>query len=176
MKVTFTKMLVMFLSLAMTLIIQFPERPVYASTPVTETGLNQTEFRKAFFDAARIYGKAGCGDVDLAEMTAKHALRTGLSANIVAAVVAIESSCDPLAVSNRGAVGIMQVNVKVQSEKFDNFRQINLFNPEQGMSVGTDILAGMVKTWGLKAGVSHYNGSGPEAEAYAVKVLSLAGK
>jgi hypothetical protein len=176
MKTTFTKMLVMFLSLAMTLVVQLPKKPVYASTSITEIGLNQTEFRKAFFDASRIYGKAGCGDMDLAEMTAKHALRTGLSANLVAAVVAIESSCDPLAVSNRGAVGIMQVNVKVQSEKFDNFRMINLFNPEQGMSVGTDILASMVKTWGLKAGVSHYNGSGPDAEAYAMKVLALAGK
>jgi soluble lytic murein transglycosylase-like protein len=176
MKTNLSKMLVMFLSLAMTLMVQFPEKPVYASTSTMETGFNQAEFRKAFFDASRIYGKAGCGDMDLAEMTAKHALRTGLSANLVAAVVAIESSCDPLAISNRGAVGIMQVNVKVQSEKFAQFRTINLFNPEQGMSVGTDILAGMVKTWGLKAGVSHYNGSGPDAEAYALKVLALAGK
>jgi soluble lytic murein transglycosylase-like protein len=176
-KTAFTKTLVMFLSLAMTLTVQFPEKPIYASVPIAETNtLNQAEFRKAFFDASRIYGKAGCGDMDLAEMTAKHAIRTGLSANLIAAIVSIESSCDPLAISNRGAVGIMQVNVKVQSEKFAQFRTINLFNPEQGMSVGTDILAGMIKTWGLKAGVSHYNGSGPDAEAYAVKVLALAGK
>lgn len=133
-------------------------------------------FRKAFFDASKVYGKAGCGDINLAELTARNAIRTNLPASLIASVVSVESNCNPLAVSNKGAIGIMQVNVQVQAEKFGHFRTINLLNVEQGMETGTDILSGMIKTWGLRAGVSHYNGSGPDAEAYAVKVLQLAGK
>lgn len=133
-------------------------------------------YREAFFNAARIYGKSGCGEIKLAEMTAKNSLRTGVPANIVASIVSVESSCDPLAISNRGAVGLTQVNVKVQSEKFSRFTTINLFNPEDNMKVGTDIMADMIKTYGLRSGISHYNGTGPDAEAYAVKVLALAGK
>jgi hypothetical protein len=44
------------------------------------------------------------------------------------------------------------------------------------MQVGTEIMAEMIKQYGLRGGISHYNGSGPDAEAYAVKVTALAGK
>jgi soluble lytic murein transglycosylase-like protein len=135
------------------------------------------EFRKAFFDAARIYGKAGCGDMSLAEMTAKNSLRAGVPANVLASVVAVESSCNPLAISIKGAVGLTQINVKVYADKYDNFKTVNLFDPEQAMKVGADILRDDIQQYGgLKGGVSHYNGSGPDADAYAVKVLGLAGK
>lgn len=133
-------------------------------------------YRQAFFDAARIYGKANCGDIKLAEMTAENSLRTGVPANVVAAIVSVESSCNPLAISNKGAVGLTQVNVKVQSEKFAQFRTINLFNPEENMKVGTQIMAEMIKTYGLRSGISHYDGVGPEADAYVIKVMALAGK
>lgn len=133
-------------------------------------------YRQAVFNAARIYGKAGCGDIQLAEMTAENSLKTGVPANIIASIVSVESSCNPLAISNKGAVGLTQVNVKVQSDKFAQFRAINLFNPKENMVVGTQIMADMIKTYGLRGGVSHYNGSGPDAEAYAVKVMALAGK
>lgn len=132
-------------------------------------------YRQAIFDASRIYGKAGCGDIKLAEITAENSLKNGLPANLIAAVVSVESSCNPLAISNRGAVGLMQINVNVQSKAYD-FSTINLFNSQQSMSVGTKILAGMVKQYGLKSGVSHYNGIGDEADAYVIKVLALAGK
>lgn len=132
-------------------------------------------YRRAFFDAARIYGKAGCGDMNLAEMTAAHSLQSGVPANVVAAYVAVESSCNPLAISIKGAVGLAQINVKVQASAYD-FAKVNLFNPEENMRVGTEIMAAMIKTYGLKAGIAHYNGVGPDADAYAIKVLALAGK
>jgi hypothetical protein len=133
-------------------------------------------YRQAFFDASRIYGKAGCGDITLAEMTAENSLRTGVPANIIAAIISVESSCNPLAISNRGAVGLTQVNVKVQSEKFEQFSAINLFNPKENMRVGTQIMSEMIKQYGLRSGISHYDGVGPEADAYVLKVLALAGK
>src|SRR5487761_349921 len=114
-------------------------------------------YRQAIFGASRIYGKAGCGDIKLAEITAENSLKNGLPANLIAAVVSVESSCNPLAISNRGAVGLMQINVNVQSKAYD-FSTINLFNSQQSMSVGPKILASMIKQYGLKSGVSHYNG------------------
>lgn len=131
-------------------------------------------YRRAFFDAARIYGKAGCGDMNLAEMTATHALRSGVPANVVAAIVAVESSCNPLAISGKGAVGLTQVNVKVQATAYD-FSRINLFDPDANMDTGTKIMASMIRTYG-KAWISHYDGIGDEADAYAAKVTALAGK
>ncbi len=172
-----TKTLLSLLSIGfVTLAIVEPPRPAHAVEP-QGPNFNAPDLRKAFFDASRVYGKAGCGDMDLAEMTARNAVRSGVPANLLAAVVAVESSCNPLAISNRGAVGLTQVNVKVQADKFAQFRTINLFDPEQSMRVGTDILRDDIAQFGgVKQGVSHYNGTGPDADAYAIKVLALAGK
>lgn len=144
-----------------------------AVTPVIDPYQNVT-FRKAFFDAARIYGKSGCGDMKLAEMTAENSIRNQVPANMIAAIVSVESSCNPLAISGKGAVGLTQINVKVQASAYD-FAQVNLFNPEQNMDTGTKIMASMIKTYG-RSWVSHYDGIGPDADAYALKVQVLAGK
>ena len=138
------------------------------------------EFEKAFFQAAKVYGRAGCGDQQLAEMTAKHALETGLPPAIVAAMIATESTCNPLAVSNRGAVGLTQVVPKVWSKRYD-FSKINLLNPEDSLAVGTTILADQVKLYGLRNGLHHYYGMGDsginlDGSGYAERVLNLAGK
>jgi Transglycosylase SLT domain len=171
------KILVSFLSIGLMLaVIELrPTQSVRAVEPPVPQGLNAPEIRKAFFDAARIYGRKGCGDVDLAMMTAQNALRTGLPANLVAAVVGVESTCSPIAISKKGAVGIMQINVAVWADKYSNFKSVNLFNPEEGMRVGCDILAANIKQWGLKSGVAHYDGVGQEADDYGAQVLALAG-
>ena len=143
---------------------------------VTPNPFDVPAYRQAFFDASRIYGKSGCGDIQLAQMTAENSLKTGVPANVIAAIVSVESSCNPLAISQKGAVGLTQVNVKVQSDKFAQFRTINLFNPQENMKVGTQIMAEMIKQYGLRSGISHYDGVGPDADAYVVKVLTLAGK
>jgi hypothetical protein len=152
-------------------------RPVRAVEPPSTQGpnLNAPDLKKAFFDAARIYGKKGCGDVELAIMTAQNALRTGLPANLVAAIVGIESSCNPIAISKKGAVGLMQINIGVWAEKYGNFKSVNPFNPEESMHDGTDILAADIKQYGLRSGVAHYDGVGQEADDYGVQVLALAG-
>ncbi len=149
--------------------------PIQTQTAATAPDPFQVPaYRRAFFDAARIYGKAGCGDMSLTEMTASHALQNGVPANVVAAIVAVESSCNPLAISNKGAVGLTQVNVKVQASAY-NFSRVNLFNPEENMDTGTKIMASMIRVYG-RSWISHYDGVGPEADMYAVKVLALAGK
>ena len=136
--------------------------------------------RRAFFEAAKVYGRAGCGDLALAELTAKHAIRTGLPASVIAAKVAIESACNPLAVSYKGAVGLTQVMPRVWASEYGDFRAVNLFNPDQNMSVGTDILSKLVKKHGLRGGLQRYLGTGPTdghstPNSYADRVMKLAG-
>ena len=97
-----------------------------AEKPAVKSEYDQQEFKKAFFDAARVYGRAGCGDVQLAEMTARSSAKTGLPANVIAAEIAVESTCDPLAVSRDGGVGLLQVMPKIWASKFNGFRDKNL--------------------------------------------------
>lgn len=137
---------------------------------------DQQDFRKAFFDAARVFGRASCGDAPLAEMTARSSVKTGLPANVLAAEIAVESTCNPLAVSKDGGVGLLQIMPVIWAGKYDNFREKNLLKAEDSMEVGSEILAENIKTYGLHDGIRRYNGSGPDAELYAVKVMALAGE
>ncbi len=158
-----------------------PKAPI-APAPVVpvKAETHTPEFEKAFFQAAKVYGKAGCGDVELAEMTAKRAVEAELPANVVAAVVASESTCDPNAVSNRGALGLMQIVPKIHKNRYD-FTKVNLLNPEENMRVGSAILSTYVKQYGVKQGLRHYYGTGDsgiylDGSGYAERVLALAGK
>jgi soluble lytic murein transglycosylase-like protein len=135
--------------------------------------VSYSQQRMALYSAARVYGKAGCGDFALAEATARFALRAGIPSEIVAAKVAVESSCNPLAVSHKGAVGLTQVMPSIWKGSYD-FSRVNLLNPEDSLRVGTEILAGLIAKHGARGGLRRYNGAGPDAEDYAGRVLALA--
>lgn len=157
-----------------------PQASAAVSPAIPEPAVSVKEERLAFFEAAKAYGRAGCGDLDLAELTAKHAIRTGLPAGVVAAKVATESTCNPLAVSYKGAVGLTQVMPRVWASKYEDFRTVNLFNPDQNMRVGTDILGELVKKHGLRGGLQRYLGTGATdgystPNSYADRVIKLAG-
>lgn len=159
-----------------------PKTPVSAPAVQIQAQVetHSLEFEKAFFQASKVYGKAGCGDQQLAEMTAKQAIETDLPPAVVAAVIASESTCNPMAVSNKGALGLMQVVPKVHQKHYD-FSKVNLLNPEENMRVGTAILSTYVKQYGVKQGLRHYYGTGDsgiylDGSGYADRVLALAGK
>ena len=138
------------------------------------------EYQTALFEASRVYGKAGCGNMQLAEMTAEHAIRSGLPAQLIAAQIATESTCNPLAVSNRGAIGLRQVVPKIWAKTYD-FSKINLFNPSDNMAVADNITVELVKKYGIRGGLIHYYGTGNDGigqsgAVYAERVLKLAGK
>lgn len=151
--------------------------PTVTAKPVEKmtSEYDNLDFKKSLFDAARVFGRAGCGDLELAEMTARSSAKTGLPANVIAAEIAVESSCNPLAVSRDGGVGLLQVMPRIWAGKYNNFRDKNLLKAEDSMQVGTEILAENIRQYGTKEGIRRYNGSGPDAELYAVKVIQLAG-
>src|ERR1035437_6338939 len=59
---------------------------------------HSAEFQKAFFEVARVYGRAGCGDQELAENHARESVSTGVPAALIAAQASDESTCNPMAV------------------------------------------------------------------------------
>lgn len=151
--------------------------PAVTAGPVetAKSEFEQEAFRTASFQAARVFGRAGCGDLGLTEMVARSSRKTGLPANVIAAEIAVESSCNPLAVSRDGGVGLLQVMPKIWAGKYNNFRDKNLLKAEDSMEVGGEILAENIHQYGLRDGIRRYNGSGPDAVTYAEKVIQLAG-
>lgn len=132
-------------------------------------------------EVALVFGRArGCQNADpsLINLVAGEALRAGVNPKVLAATVAIESQCDPLAVSSRGALGLTQVMARVWDSKFD-FSHVNLLNPRDNVRTGATIMASLIRENGLRLGVQLYNGATincPSCDAgYSARVLALAG-
>ena len=137
--------------------------------------IESVTLRQELHAVSIIYGKVGgkCDDYRLAEMTARVAMEAGVDAGLLAAIVAVESTCNHLAISKAGAVGLAQVNVKVWGPEHGDWWLINLFHPQQNLEVAARILKQMVERYGIEKGVERYCGAGPEARAYAKKVMRL---
>lgn len=124
--------------------------------------------RRAEYDVAmRIAARTACPAY--AKLVGAAAIDSGLPPRIVAAVVFVESSCNPTAVSTEGAIGLMQVSPKLYKQNRNKLR-----DPEYNLRLGTKILAGYVHTYGLQEGLHHYNGLGEGGEAYSPRVLAVA--
>ena len=125
--------------------------------------------------AREVYIKFGCGWEDLSLLTARYARRSQVPAQIVAAQVAVESSCRSYVVSPAGAVGLMQVNTRVW-----NYTRADMFDPDRNLNAGTQILAGYIRQSGnVRDGLRHYYGISEGSSAsdeYADKVLQISAR
>lgn len=143
--------------------------------------LGYSVFRTGPLEVAKVFGRSqGCQDasLDFIQDVSTAAIHADLDPKLVAAEVAVESGCNPLAISSKGAVGLMQVHVKTWQGKY-NFATVNLFERRQNLAVGTKVLGDYVRQWGLKEGVHRYNGMGVGCDTcdsqYSSKVLTLVG-
>jgi soluble lytic murein transglycosylase-like protein len=127
------------------------------------------QYKSASIAASKVYRKNGCKP-GLAEITGRIAVEQGISARVLAALVFVESSCNPNVVSRRDGVGLTQVNSKVW-----HYSQVELKNPNRNLEIGASILASYVRRYGLKEGLHAYNGFGNHTNSYAEKVLIAAG-
>jgi hypothetical protein len=140
-------------------------------------------FRTAPLEVAKVFGRTpGCADADaeLIQATAQAAIEAGLDPAIAAATVGVESGCNQFAVSNRGAIGIMQIMPKVWSTKYDFAGSVNLFNRADNLRIGAQIEAGLITQYGVDGGIRRYNGLGVDCSTcdagYTSKILLLAGR
>jgi soluble lytic murein transglycosylase-like protein len=99
----------------------------------------------------------------------------GLDPLLVLAVIAVESSFNPLAESSVGAKGLMQIIPKYHQAKLSAAGGDEaVLDPEANIHVGARILQEYVYRRGsLEAGLQYYNGAPADASAqYAQKVFA----
>lgn len=112
------------------------------------------------------------------EELVRAAFAVGHSANVdpllILAVISVESRFNPIAESDYGARGLMQVVPRFHPEKLaPHGGEATLLDPHTNMRVGTQILGEYVRRTGsLEAGLQLYAGAAEDPErAYAQRVL-----
>lgn len=94
---------------------------------------------------------------------------------LVLAVIAVESSYNPMAESSMGALGLMQVMPRIHKDKFANLvdqgkGQANPLDPVSNIIVGSTILRDCINQRGsVKAGLACYEGTSVD-DGYAERV------
>ena len=120
---------------------------------------------------------------DLLPLIERHALDRGLDPRLVRAVVQVESGYNPAAVSNKGAMGLMQL---MPATALD-LDVTSPFEPAENLRGGTEYLSGLLERFGgdITLALAAYNaGPGavaryggvppyPETVAYVENVLAL---
>jgi soluble lytic murein transglycosylase-like protein len=90
---------------------------------------------------------------------------------LILAVIAVESSFNPIAESEQGAMGLMQIVPRFHADKLD---AVDVLQPHANIAVGARILHDAIRRGGGEvAGLQLYNGSpDDETQAYANRVLA----
>ena len=108
-----------------------------------------------------------------AEATARDA---GLDPLLIVAMMAIESSFNPMAESHAGAQGLMQVIPRWHMDKIgDDAPKDALFDPVFNVQIGTQVLVEGLQRYGtLQAALQYYGGARNDPEArYTKRVMSM---
>jgi len=103
------------------------------------------------------------------------AQRTGLDPLLILAVMAVESSFNPIAESTYGAKGLMQVVPRFHLDKLAyHGGEHTVLDPRTNIRVGAEILSDYIRRAGdLQAGLQMYAGAAADPEnMYSQKVLA----
>jgi soluble lytic murein transglycosylase-like protein len=97
----------------------------------------------------------------------------GLDPLLIIAVMAVESRFNPIAQSDGGAIGLMQVIPRYHADKLDAARGVSMFDPGTNIRLGARVLKEYIRRGGTDvAGLQLYNGAaGDSSAAYANRVL-----
>ena len=109
------------------------------------------------------------------------ARKYNLDPRLIASITIVESRGNPFAISNKNAIGIMQIHLPTWGQTADR-EGINLLKIEDNIDFGARILKNYVSHFGLWEGVKRYNGfiadnpvSEQSADDYVVKVQRIYG-
>ena len=100
--------------------------------------------------------------------------RIGLDPLLIVAVIAVESRFNPIAESDAGAQGLMQVIPGYHKDKLEAAGVDSVLDPHDNIRLGAQILKEYIRRGGTEvAGLQIYSGAVADAgNAYAVKVLA----
>jgi len=104
----------------------------------------------------------------------REARMNGIDPVLVVAVMAVESRFNPIAQSERGAMGLMQVTPRFHSDKLSTDGEESIFDPRVNIRLGARVLKEYIQRGGNElAGLQLYNGSASDpSNAYAGKVMA----
>ncbi len=148
-----------------------PEHPVVAAPrlPIAREQLNVATF------IARKYRVAQDSVQHFVELAYKTAREHRMDPFLLLAVMSIESSFNPLAQSQKGAQGLMQVLTRVHADKFEPFGGVEAaFDPVANVKVGARILNEYLAREGsVEGALKSYVGAAlrPHDNGYGSKVL-----
>jgi soluble lytic murein transglycosylase-like protein len=99
--------------------------------------------------------------------------RIGLDPLLIIAVIAVESRFNPIAESEMGAQGLMQVIPRFHQDHLDAAGVDSVLDPHSNIRIGARVLKDYITSGGNEvAGLQRYNGSSSDtSNAYAAKVL-----
>ncbi len=99
--------------------------------------------------------------------------RNGVDPLLILAVIAVESRFNPIAESEQGAVGLMQIMPRFHMDKVADTGAPAFLQPHANIAIGTRILKDAIRRGGGEvAGLQLYNGSSDDGtQAYANRVL-----
>jgi soluble lytic murein transglycosylase-like protein len=123
---------------------------------------------------ARRYRVAEGAAIDVVHAALREGHKHGLDPMLILAVIAVESRFNPIAESEYGAVGLMQIVPRFHMDKIAAVGVPSMLLTEPNIAIGTRILKESIRRGGSDAaGLQLYNGtSDDETQAYANRVLS----
>lgn len=124
---------------------------------------------------ARRYRVASDATVDLVSEAYAVGRAVGLDPLLILAVISVESRFNPIAESDMGAKGLMQVIPRFHTEKLAvHGGEDAVLDPKTNILVGAQILKEYIRlAGGLEAGLQMYNGAADDpSQGYAQKVIA----
>lgn len=130
-------------------------------------------------DSPEVYTKPLPDPVPVAQLETnnhidKIAKRYGLNPDIVKALIEEESGWVASAEGDNGnSIGLMQIQERWHKERITRLGITNLYDPEQNVTVGCDILSELLNKYGnYEDALSVYNsGNTEDGKAYAERIL-----
>lgn len=109
---------------------------------------------------------------EVVETAFREGRRNGVDPLLILAVIAVESRFNPIAESEQGAVGLMQVMPRFHADKLAEVGAASALPPHTNIAVGARILREAIRRGGGEAaGLQLYNGAADdETRAYANRV------
>ena len=151
------------------------ERSGVEPPPAQSLAPSEPEFRELSGHLSRRYRIALDSTDEWVSAAHDTGFGLGLDPLLILAVIAIESSFNPIAESPAGAMGLMQVVPRYHQDTLaEHGGSGALLDPAVNIAVGARILKRYIhKTGSLEAGLQSYNGALPDASRkYAKKVIA----
>ncbi len=156
-----------------------PEQPAATLPPADEgrrqrlAALPHPEIEAVANAVARKYRISHEATREVIGTAYREGIGIGVDPLLIVAVIAVESRFNPIAQSDGGAMGLMQVIPRYHTDKFNAAHGGSVLDPRTNIQIGARVLKEYIRRGGTDvAGLQLYNGASTDASnVYANKVL-----